>query len=221
MARRRFRRKDLKRPDEFVTLGSDFLEWLQEHVRLVAYVGGTAALVGVEVVVFFSVRGARVRQANDDLSHALAAFQSGHYADAANRLGDVARRWESTDAGRIARLYAADADLKADNLASATVLLEEALRSHDWPSYLRQQALFDLGYALERKKDPRGAAERYGQAAAIEGPYTSMALLGEARSWEQAGQKDKARALYERYSREYPQAPDAEVAAAKAADLKG
>jgi len=215
MARRRFRRKDLKRPDEFVSRGRQVLDWGMAHARVLSWsVGGVAALA-VIVMGFVAIRAARVRQANQDLTHALGDFRDGHYAQAASQLAEVASRWQSTAAGRIAGLYAANADLNAENFETATVLLDDLLSTHDWPSYLRQQTLIDLGYALEHKGDSTGAAGHYAEAAPIDGPYTAAALLGEARCREQAGERDKAREIYERLDRDFPQGSEAEVAAAK------
>ena len=56
MARRRFRRKDLKRPDEFVSRGRQVLEWLQANVRLVAQVGGAVAIGVLLIAGVLSVR---------------------------------------------------------------------------------------------------------------------------------------------------------------------
>jgi TolA-binding protein len=215
MARRRFRRKDLKRPDEFVSRGRQVLDWGTENARLLSWsAAGVAALVLV-VMGFVSIRNARVRQANEDLSHALADFRDGRYAQAATQLADVASRWQSSSAGRIAGLYAANADLNANDFETAKVLLQEVLSAHDWPSYLRQQALVDLGYTLEHKGDAAGAAARYAEAAALEGPYMAQALLGEARCREQIGEKDKAQRLYQQLQRDFPQAVEGELAAAK------
>jgi outer membrane protein assembly factor BamD (BamD/ComL family) len=221
MPRTRFKRKDLKRPDEFVTHGFQVLNWLKQNVRLVSWAVGGAALAALLIAGFFSVRDARARQANDDLARALAELRDRHYAAAATQLADVANRWHSAQAGEIAGLYAANANLKADNIESAIVLLQEALNARDWPPYLHQQALLDLAFALEQKGDNETAAARYAEAAALDGPYTPMALLGEARVREQLGQKEPARALYERFAREFPQAPEAEVVAAKVEQLKG
>jgi TolA-binding protein len=215
MARRRFRRKDLKRPDEFVSRGRQVLDWGVAHARVLSWsVAGVVALA-VLIMGFVAIRAARVRQANEDLSHALADFRDGHYAQAGSQLAEVASRWQSTAAGRIAGLYAANADLNADNFETATVLLNGLLSKDDWPSYLRQQALIDLGYALEHKGDNAGAAGHYAEAASVDGPYTAVALLGEARCREQAGEKDKAREIYERLEHEFPQGSEADLAGAE------
>jgi len=220
MARRRFRRKDLRRPDEFVNRGNQFIVWARSNTRVLWQAGGAVLAVVLVIGGFYSVRGARARQANDDLSQALGEFRAGHYGPAATQLGQVASRWQSTPAGNVATLYAANADLKANDFESATVLLQGALPAADtWPPYLRQQALLALAYALERKGDLPGAVARYSEAGALEGAYTSTAVLGEARCREQAGEKDAARKLYERFVREFPQASEIEVANSKLAAL--
>jgi outer membrane protein assembly factor BamD (BamD/ComL family) len=222
MARRRFRRKDLKRPDEFVSRGRHALAWAQEHVRLVAQVGGGVAVVVLLVVGLLSIRGARARQANEDLAQALAGLRAGRNSEAATQLTDVGTRWQSTTPGRIAMLYAAAANLKVDNLDAAAAGLQDLVSAAaDWPPYLRQHALVTLGYILEKKGDVAGAATRYNDAASLEGPYTEMAILGEASCRERLGQKDEARKLYERFTREFPQAPDSELVNDKVAALKG
>jgi outer membrane protein assembly factor BamD (BamD/ComL family) len=215
MARQRFRRKDLKRPDEFVSLGRQVLDWGTENARLLSWSAAAVAVLVLLVMGFVSIRNARVRQANEDLSHALGDFRDGRYAQAASQLADVASRWQSTAAGRIAGLYAANADLNANDFETATVLLQQVLSGRDWPPYLKQQALDDLGYALEHKGDAAGAAERYAEAGALQGPYTPQALLGEARCREQIGEKDKARQLYLQLQHDFPQSAEGEVAAAK------
>ena len=220
MARQRFRRKDLKRPDEFVTRGRAVILWARSNVQTLSWAGGAFVVVLVAIAAFFSLRTARVRQANEDLAQALAGFKSGRYREAAGQLAGVADRWQSTPIGRIAALYAAEAEA-AGNPDAASTRLRAIIDTAEPPAYLRQQALVDLAFVLEGKGDAAGAAAQYAQAAAAEGPYTATALLGEARCREQAGEKDKARTLYERFAQEFAQAPEIEIVQAKIAALKG
>ena len=215
MARRRFRRRDLKRPDEFVSRGRQLIAWAQANGRLLSRVGGAVVAVAVIVAGIWSVRGARSRQANEDLSRALGEFRAGHYAQAATQLADVANRWQSTSPGRVAMLYAANADLMVSNFDSAAALLQDTVDARQWPPYLRQQALVNLAFALEGKGDRQTAAARYAEAVEVGGPYTPLAILGEARSREELGDTESAQKLYERFAREFPQAPENELVSAK------
>lgn len=221
MARQRFRRKDLKRPDEFVTRGRALIQWASGNVQTLSWAAGGFALALLALAAFFSQRTARVRQANEDLAQALTGFQTAHYAEAATQLAGVADRWQSTPIGHIAALYAAEAEANANNVDAASARLRDVVAAGQPPSYLRQQALVALGSVLERKGDVAAAAEQFAQAASAEGPYTATAILGEARCREQAGEKDKARTLYERFAQEFSQAPEIEVVQAKITALKG
>jgi tetratricopeptide (TPR) repeat protein len=207
---RRFRRKDLKRPDEFVTAGRRLLEWTQQNSRRAYQLGGAFVAVLVVVGAFYSLRGARARQANEDLAQALSGLRAGHYAEATTQLADVATRWQSTGPGRVAKLLAAGAALKANNYETVTTLLADVPESADWPVYLRQQALVTLAFALEQKGDAKAAAGRYAEAAGLSGPFEAEALLGEARCRQQLGESDAARQLYERFAHEFPQAAELE-----------
>lgn len=215
MGRRRFRRKDLKRPDEFISHGWQFLTWAAENSRRLSWGLAAVAVVALLIAAAASIRSARVRQANEDLGRALVEFRAGHYGPAATELAAVANRWKATAAGQLAALYAANADLKSDNIEAAIALLQELVGRRDWAPYLRQEALFDLGVALERKADSASAAARYQEAAAIDGPYAGPAVLAEARCRQSLGERDKVQALYQRYAHDFPDAAEAEVVAAK------
>jgi outer membrane protein assembly factor BamD (BamD/ComL family) len=215
MPRARFRRKDLKRPDEFVSRGRDVIKWAQDHLRLVAQVGGGIALVLVAVAAFMTMRSARTRQANEDLANALAEYRGGRYAQAATQLGEVAGRWAATVPGEVARIYAAQADLRANNVATATTAFQEAQAYKDLPVYLQQQVLLGQGYALERSSNPKDAADRFRDAAALEGPYISVALLAEAQLREQLGDKAAADKVYDRLLSEFSQLPEIDLIKAK------
>jgi len=221
MARQRFRRKDLKRPDEFVTRGRAFIQWASGNVQTLSWAAGGFAVAVLAIAGFFSLRTARVRQANEDLAQALSVFQAARYAEAATQLAGVADRWQSTPIGQIASLYTAEAQAKANDVDAATTRLRDVVAAGQPSSYLRQQALVALASVLERKGDVAAAADQYAQAALAEGPYTATAILGEARTREQAGEKDKARTLYERFAQEFSQAPEIEVVQAKIIALKG
>jgi tetratricopeptide (TPR) repeat protein len=51
------------------------------------------------------------------------------------------------------------------------------------------------------------AAARYQEAAALVGPYSGEALVGEARAREQAGELEQSRELYRRAFEQFPELP--------------
>ena len=76
MARQRFRRKDLKRPDEFVSRGNQFIDWARNNTRMLIQVGAGVLVVGLIIAGVLSAHSARTRQANEDFATALAAYHS-------------------------------------------------------------------------------------------------------------------------------------------------
>jgi len=221
MPRERFQRKDLKRPDEFVTEGLHALAWARQNSGLLTGIGVVAAVIAAALIGVSAVREARLSQAGDELGEALADFQTKSFAEAAPKLADVGARWETTTPGRLARLFAADAQIHTSNYDGATTLLQPLPTDSSWPSYLAQHAALALASATEAKGDYAAAAARFSVASGLEGPYTAIAIFGEARCRELAGEKELASKLYQRLTREFPQSPENEVATAKIEALNG
>jgi hypothetical protein len=216
----RFRRKDLKRPDAFVSTSQRAFEWGFEHQRELMIAGAGLVLVLVLVGGYTALGSARQRQANDDLARALGAFRAEKYPEAAKQLETVADAWDSTGAGKLARLYLADAQLAAGQSEPAAVELEKVLADPLAAEYLNQQARLNLGVARERKQDLVGAAEQYAKAAEMKGPYRALALLRAARVRDKLADQKGAVELYETFVREYPGAPDVALVEARLQALR-
>jgi tetratricopeptide (TPR) repeat protein len=207
--KRRLRRKDLKQPDEFLTLTAQVLTWGRAHPQIVTWsgLGLLAACIAVFVVVSF--QSARSHDSNADLGRAMLALQGGQSSNTATAFEEVARRWPSAAAGKVAAILGANAELRQGNDASALELLQRALDSSDGlPQYLRQELLFDWGYVLERRESWNEAAEKYAAGAALPGPFAAPAVLGEARVRERAGDKERAQQLYAAFVEKFPDFPD-------------
>jgi len=211
--KRRLRRKDLKQPDEFLTLSSQAMIWVRAHPQTVTWTGIGLLVLFVAVLVTFSYRSSRRHDSNADLGRAMAVLRTGGLADAATQLTAVAQRWPSTPAGRAAAILAANAEIRQDNTETAIVLIEKLLdSSHDFPDYLHQELLFDWAQALEDQKQWNDAAEKYKSAAALTGPFAGPAVLGEARVSDLNGDSARAKELYQQYVEKFPDFPDQGVA---------
>lgn len=215
----RFRRKDLKRPDAFVSTSQQAVTWGMTHQRNLMLAVGAVVLVLVLIAGMGALNVARTRQANEELASALGPFSAEKYADAATQLRAVADSWSSTDVGKIARLYAADAQIAAGTPDQAVADLQTALKNPPPADYLTQQAALNLGVALESKDDLNGAAENYAKAAEMKGPYRGLALLRHGRVAEKLGDKKRAVEAYEAFVRDYPKAPEVDVVEARIAAL--
>ncbi len=212
-------RKELKRPDSFVTSGQQALKWGAEHQQLVAMAVGAVLAVALLIAGINAYLGTSSSQANEDFAKAFSALQGEEYAAAATQFGEVAARWSSNDVGLLSRLYAAQADLRAGNVDAAGATLQQ-LEQESLPDYLRQQVRIGLAVVAEEKADLQAAARQYEAAVGIEGPYLGVALLGEARARQALGEKDAARALYQRFVDEFPESSEKSEAEAALANLK-
>jgi len=216
VAKTRIRRKDLKKPDEFVTATRRYLVWGTEHSQLVAMVGGGVLVLLIVLAVVAAFRTARLRDANGDLARAMATLRASNLGAAKTELEEVARRWQSTPVSSIAAVLAANTELRSGNADAAITAIGELLGpSHDLPPYLRQQLQVAWGAALAGKGAWKDAAEKYAAAASAEGPYTGDAILGEARARERAGEVDRAKELYRKLYEQFPDQPQRELVADK------
>ena len=204
----RIRRKDLRRPDEFVTLANRAANYARAHARPL---GWAATITGVLVVVGFSLlsfRSVQRQRANAELGEAMATFHNQKYPQAETMFEDFAQKWASSDKAAFARFFAGQAALAQGHYEQAAVSLEGSLPGLG-EEYLKQEALAALGFALEGKKDYTGATQRFGEAAALRGPYRESALLGQARTAELAGDKAAAKGLYKQFLNDYPNSTEA------------
>lgn len=217
MAKTRIRRKDLKKPDEFVTQTGKALEWISAHYQLAAAVGGGLLLVGAAIGVASAFRSAKIRDANADLALAMASLRGSDLSNAATSLTNAAQRWDSTPIAELASLLAANTEIRLGQNDNAIKRLSELLSKsgNELPSYLKQQALVAWGAALEEKSDWTTAAAKYQAAAEISGPYTAQAVLHEARAREQLGEKERATELYRKLYDQFPEFPDREIVRSK------
>lgn len=212
----RLRRKDIKRPDEFHTLTGRAVTWVREHQQLVTWGGAVAVALLVAIGIATAYRGARERDANADLTRAMTKLGTDQYAAAASELIDVSVRWEGTGVAPVAGLLGANAAIRggdADKAIAEITRLQGQAAS--LPTYLQQQLLLAWGAALAAKQQWLEAAAKYKDAAALSGPYTGEAILGEARTRELAGEADRARELYKQAYDQFPDLPDRDLVAAK------
>ena len=212
----RLSHKQAKQPDEFITLTNQAFAWGRGHQQAVIWAAVGAAVLVAALGIATAYRGAQRRDANADFARALSKVTSSDFAGASADLTAVSERWAGTAVAPLATLMAANTALRAgdpDKALTAVGSLQSS--SASLPPYLQQQVLLAWGAALEAKQQWADAAEKYKDAAAIAGPYTGDAVVGEARSRERAGDAEKARALYRQAYEQFPDLPGRELLATK------
>ncbi len=212
----RLSHKEAKAPDEFLTLSTQAITWGRAHQQTVIWAGIGVAVLVAALGIFTAYRAAERRDANADLGRALAKVSASDFAGATTDLNTISERWAGTTVASLATLMAANTALRAGDADAALASLGTVqAESASLPPYLQQQMLVAWGSALEAKQQWTDAAAKYKDAAAIAGPYTGDAIVGEARATEQAGDAEKARTLYRQAYEQFPDLPGRELLATK------
>jgi predicted negative regulator of RcsB-dependent stress response len=200
----KIRRKDLRQPDEFITLSRRAITYAEENRTTVFLVMGAIATLLLAVLAYRTVRTSREASAAQAYGQAHALLGDRKYPEAATAFQQAADSYGSTIHARLAQLQRANALLLGDRPGEAAEAYQKFLDAGAPTDYLRQLALTRLGQAHEKSGRPAEADAAFAAAADLAGPFSDEALLGEARVAEQAADSAKAKALYEQFLEKYP-----------------
>jgi tetratricopeptide (TPR) repeat protein len=231
--KKKFSRKDLKKPDEFVARGQQIGEWLGVHRRKLLI--GLGVLLGVLVVaaaLYISVEERNLqssRHMNDALSllgrpvHTAAlfsgsstggdeeSFASLNEKDRASReaFEEARENASARSIRRMAALGEARAALSLGDYEEAEELYRSFVDDPAGAETFLYLAYEGLGMALEGQGELEEAALQYRMLEGVrDGEYTELSLYHQARVLEQQGEKEQARAIYERLARRINEAPE-------------
>ena len=122
----------------------------------------------------------------------------------AKRFSEVAEAHSGTTASALAWLEAGNLEAELGRLDDATASFSAA-RDAAANQAIGALASVRLAGMAEDRGDPAAAAEAFEAAAAVDAyPLRAEALTAAARCWVEAGQSDRALAVYQRYETEYP-----------------
>jgi tetratricopeptide (TPR) repeat protein len=211
VAAKRIPRKELKKPDELVTITGRAIQWcIENKALLLRGSAGLAVIILVAAAVFF-YQGYRERQArllyNEALAfEARAASEEGSNPDAAlAKLKEVRERYASTKVGPIALADLGGLYLKKGNYDEAIACYEESLKGLERRSSIHGLVLENLGTAYEAKSAWDSALGTYERLAREGTPvYQKQAELGLGRVYEAKGDRAKALAHYEAHLKDNP-----------------
>lgn len=194
--------KDLKQPDEFVTLVDRAGHYLVNNLARVI-IGAVGVLVLAAVVFIYAFyRSHQDRVSADRFYTALTALNHKDYKTAEEGFETLAQQGGGKLAS-LARLYAASAYMSEGKPAQARDALE-AYVADSSQRYFKNIALVQLGVAYEDLGDFKKAHDVYVQAAALPGPEKTSAELGVARTLLKLGDSPGAISVYRKFLDENP-----------------
>jgi predicted negative regulator of RcsB-dependent stress response len=217
----RITRKELRQPDEFVTLSRQAVAYFEENrTTFFLIVGGVVVLLAA-ILIFRSVKASRQASAAQAYATAHVLLDDKKYPDAATAFQQVADAYSSTSYAPLAQLQAANALLLAGRASEAAAAYQKYIDLGPKTDYLRQLALVRLGYAQEQSGQLQDAGRSFASAAEQPGPYAEEALAGQARTSEAAGDQATAKDLYTKFLQKYPQSDRRALATSRLVALGG
>lgn len=200
---KKLRHKDLKQPDEFISLTTRAIAWAQKNQTTVAIVIGAAiAVVLLAAGIRWYVQS-RAEAAARQFYGANELFKREQWDQAQKDFATLASAYGSTPYGTLAKLYAGRAALNASKPADAVPLLTEFVGAAPSPA-LEQIGRVALARALAETGNASGAREQLDRAILLDGPLAPEARVRLARIEETDGSKEKAIELYKQYLADEP-----------------
>lgn len=208
---RKLRHKDLKQPDEFISLSRRAIEWAEHNMATVQIAVGAAIVVVLLVAGIRWYVQSRAEAAARQFYGATELFKREQWEEAQKDFASLAGSYASTPYGTLAKLYAGRSALNASKPGEAVPYLTEFVASA--PSMaLEQIGRVALAQALADTSNVAGAREQLDRAVLLDGPLAPEARIRLARIEEQDGSKEKAIELYRQYLTDDPDGAAAAMA---------
>jgi predicted negative regulator of RcsB-dependent stress response len=218
-AARRITRKDIRRPDRFVTMVRRFLSLSAAHrAALIAGIAASLAVLALLVGWDF-YRSRQNRIASEEYARAVDLYHTGRYREALEALNRL-EIYRSSFYSRLGMLYSANAQASLQDTNRAIETLQRLLSKESKEPVVRQGAYTSLGYLQEERGQFAEAAASFGEAEKIVGPLTADATLGRARSNRLAGNLKEAAASYRKFLTENPDSERASEIAFRIQELE-
>lgn len=202
---RKLRRKELRRPDEFMTFVEQAQDFFLKNLRQVII--SAAIVLGVAAIAFavFTYEQHRDYQTAARFNKALDALNAKRYVEAEQGFAKLAGDEPGRRLGRLARFYLGNAYLEAGDLPHARDAYTAFIAEEHDPAF-SSLAMTDLAVVYEKMGDYTKAIGAYSQAASVSGPEQARAELGVARMLAKAGNNQGAIDAYRRFLAAHPYA---------------
>jgi tetratricopeptide (TPR) repeat protein len=190
-------RKQLKQPDEFISVTQTALLFISRHSGKVAAGGIILLVILLSIFLFQKWEKSKNEEAYRKFSLALQSYQiegeTSEYKNVLAKFDEVIGKSPGTFWGKLALLYKGNVHLRLGAFDEAIEAYNTFLQKAGKEKVYRLFALEGLGYAYEGKKDYQKALEAYQKI--IEGGESfqmANAYLNEGRCYEKLGKNREA-----------------------------
>jgi|SRR5579875_1346728 tetratricopeptide (TPR) repeat protein len=216
--RSKIRRKDLKQPDEFMTVAYSVEDFIEHHLSKVITGAITVLAVALALFLIYQHVASVRRRTAEQFYGGFSALNAKNYKAAEQKFQTLIAQHPSSKAAALARYYLGLAYFNSGDLTRARQALEEYTQG-EGPQSFRELALMDLGVVYEQSGEYGKAGEAYRQAAALNGPEANNARVAVARVLQLQGKREAAISAYEDFLKANPYAPQRDTVVQALADL--
>jgi tetratricopeptide (TPR) repeat protein len=234
MAKKRLSRKEIKQPDEFLTLWTRIFNYFDEHRKLLLF-----SIVGIVLISSMVWGGVAYWEKREgDASQMLAKAQSvllavdeassekGNEAKKKDQekaeeiLSDLITQYKRCAASQVASSLLGNLNYQRRDYEKSIANYQSLLKSGPRDPLLEALAYEGLGYGYEGIRDYKEALIYYQKLADSKIEYVrGSGLLGSARCYELQNDAERALETYRKFLSTYPRDPRAEEARASIARL--
>jgi predicted negative regulator of RcsB-dependent stress response len=213
LAKRKIKKKEIKRTEEFITFGGKVVNWCKENIKTVTALAAGVALLLVIVGVVFVYKANREAHAANLYQKALALYPSGSpggdnltdYAQATPALEEIQQRYGSTAVATTALVDLGNIYFDQGAYDKTILCYNDFLQRTDRSHPLHDPVLMSLGETYEAKESYEDALMTYQRLAKDGAPvYQTQAQLYLGRVYEAKGDKSQAMVHYDNYLNESP-----------------
>lgn len=217
---RRLTRKEIRQPDQFITLSRQLFDFFTEYKTDCIAAGVALAVIFFAVWGWGLYKSRQNRLAAQEFSTALALYHAGKQREALESLTRVAAYGDPAY-NRLGMLYQANIYVAMKDSVKAESVLTQLLNDEKKDPLIRQIAYLTLATNQERTGRCEGAIHNYAEAEALQGPFKEDALLGEARCSAQTGDLKEALRSYRQYLTSFPGSDRAKDVALLSQEIEG
>lgn len=219
VVKHRFKRKSLKKPDEFLTISQKAVDFFIAHSRVFLIAIACVLLAALTAAGINYYRANKIREASGAFASALRLYEQKQYSRAVAAFQEIAdTRWTGPYR-ELSILYKANSQMRLNATAGALKTLDPILSSKN--SFVKALAFKLKGDAQAALGQTNEAATSYQQAVSLNGPLQAESLLLQARQLERNGKPTDAAALYEKFLQSFPESSERPVVEARLKSIKG
>lgn len=193
----KYTEKELKQPDEFNKTVTRVIDFTADHAKKIIIAVVVVIVILVAAVLINSSSEKEQLEANNMFQSAMALLDSGDNQGALKGLLETEQAYPDQEISNVAIYYAAIINFNEGNYSESVNLLNQFESAEVNEPLLVDSATLTQGLAYFNQGDWQKAIDYFSKITDPTSPYERQAKLHTALSYEQLGDTDRAKAIYD------------------------